>query len=411
MDSFFADLARALIRPGIFLLFGIVFLWVWGLERKRPWILYVAVACLALAAAMVSHYLAWPGGIAPSAVFSGLLYTVAVLAACEGLLLRAGRRFGLRFDCAMLALLTGLIWYFMYVTPSLWTRIYIQNFGYGALLLLTTFRLAGLRHGRLTDRVLFWVLLGFSVQFFVRTSLTLGLSTPESGAAFIASPFWNSLQLSLTVFGAGLAFVILIAAVTDMMEDLRRERDSDPLTGTLNRRGLDEQVRRVFRKAGPVPASVVVCDIDHFKSINDTFGHDAGDRVLQAFGSLLKESVRPQDVVARTGGEEFSILLTGVGENDAIEIANRIRRRFKSMAFEFEAGTRLVTASFGVAERQPGELFSMTTKRADERLYKAKKTGRNRVVGGSRSRSDTPTVLPSSPARVLKMDDQDRFAP
>lgn len=381
MDNFYADLARVMIRPGIFLLFGVAFLWVWALERKRSWILNVAAACLTLGVAMIFHFLAWPGGAAPASIVSGFLYTIAVLAACEGLLLRVNKSFSPRFHFAVLALLTGLLWYFMYVEPSLWTRIYIQNFGYGALLLLTTFRLTGLQHGSLTDRVLFWVMLGFSVQFFVRTSLTLGFSAPEKGMAFVASPFWNILQLSLTVFGAGLAFVILLAAVSDMMEALRHERDNDVLTGTLNRRGLEDQVHRLFRNAVPGSVSIIVCDIDHFKSINDTFGHDAGDVVLQAFGSLLKQEVRPQDLVARTGGEEFSVVLRAAGEKDALEIADRIRLGFETMKFNFEPGTRLVTASFGVAERCPGESFSSTSKRADERLYEAKRAGRNRVVG------------------------------
>lgn len=382
MDNVYAELMRALIRPGIFLLFGLVFLWAWSIERKRSWIPYIAIACLALAAAWTAHLLAWPGGIAQNAVFSGFLYTLAVVAACEGLLLRAGKRFGLPFDCAILVSVTGLLWVFTYPVPSLWARVYIQNFGYGAMLLFTSGRLAELRCGRVADRLLFWVMLGFSVQFFVRTSLTLGLSTPAGGAPFIASPFWNSLQLSLTVFGSALAFAVLIAAVTDMMEDLRRERDSDPLTMVLNRRGLDDQARRLFRKPEALPISVILCDIDHFKSINDTFGHDVGDKVLRAFGALLKDSVRPQDVVARTGGEEFTILIVGMGETRAIQVAERIRSRFKSTAFRFEPLDRFVTASFGVAEHQPGESLFITTKRADSRLYDAKRAGRDRVVGG-----------------------------
>lgn len=384
MDSTFSDIARAMIRPGIFMLFGFVFLWVWGLDRTRSWILCVAVSSFMLAAAMVSHFLAWPGGPKPAAVFCGFLYTLSVLCACEGLLLRTGKRCGLYFDCTMLALVTGLLWIFTYASPSLWARIYIQNFGYGALLLFTSFRLAELRHGNATDRILFWILLGFSVQFFIFTSLTLGLSTPESGKAFVASPFWGGLQLSLTVFGSGLAFAVLIAAITDMMEDLRRERDSDPLTGALNRRGLAEQVRRQFRNPTSL-ASVIVCDIDHFKSINDTFGHDAGDAVLRAFGLLLNDIVRDNDIVARTGGEEFMILLRATVEDHAAEVADRIRHRFKTTVFEFEVGKLLATASFGVAEQQPEELIETTVKRADGRLYEAKNTGRNRVFASKDS--------------------------
>jgi diguanylate cyclase (GGDEF)-like protein len=120
-------------------------------------------------------------------------------------------------------------------------------------------------------------------------------------------------------------------------------------------------------KPETMPLSVIVCDIDHFKSINDTFGHDAGDNVLRAFGSLLKDSVRAQDVGPPTGGEEFTILLAATGEDQAVEIAHRVRSRFKATAFVFGSGTRLVTASFGVAERRLGEPFFITAKKADDR--------------------------------------------
>ncbi len=111
------------------------------------------------------------------------------------------------------------------------------------------------------------------------------------------------------------------------------------------------------------------------------------DEVLRVFGALLKDSTRPQDVVARTGGEEFTILLMATDETRAIRIADRIRSRFKSTPFGFEPAGRSVTASFGVAEQRPGETLSMTTKRADGRLYAAKKAGRDRVVGGDDSQT------------------------
>lgn len=384
MDITFADIARALIRPGIFLLFGGVFLWAWSVERKRTWLLYIAVACIMLCLAILAHFFLFPGRSEPKAVASGFLYTIAVLAACEGLLLRGAKGLGWSFMAVTLFLMTALLWYFAYPAPSLWARIYIQNFGYGALLLYVAFRLMGLRHGKVPDRVLFWVLLGFAIQFFVRTVWTIGFSTPEGGVAFAASPFWNSLQFSLTVFGAALAFAVLVAAITDMIEDLRKERDRDPLTGLLNRRGLEEGLRSWSRSSRTEPVSIVLGDLDHFKSINDTFGHDAGDQVLKDFGRLLKSNIRPQDIAARTGGEEFTLLLMGLDEDGAVDVADRIRRRLKSTPFEFIAGTRLVTASFGVAEQLPGEPFSTTMKRADERLYEAKGAGRNRIMSGDR---------------------------
>jgi diguanylate cyclase len=107
--------------------------------------------------------------------------------------------------------------------------------------------------------------------------------------------------------------------------------------------------------------------------------------VLRAFGLLLNDIVRDNDIVARTGGEEFMILLPATVEDHAAEVADRIRHRFKTTVFEFEVGKLLATASFGVAEQQPEELIETTVKRADGRLYEAKNAGRNRVFASKDS--------------------------
>lgn len=382
MDNSVASLARVLIWPGIFVLFGLMFFWAWALEKTRHYLQLLSFACIVFACALGSQILGWPSGTGPNAIFSGVLYTTAVLAAVEGMLLRSGKRFGLRFDGLVLCVITGLLWYFCYVTPNLLVRIYIQNFGYGAILLIAAVKLRALRHERLVDRLLFWVLFGFAVQFFPRTVITLGLSAPATLEAFRASLFWNVLQFSLAIFGAGLAFVLLTAALTDVMDDLRQERDSDPLTGALNRRGLDGRLKHLLRVKESAPVGVVVCDIDHFKSINDRFGHGAGDDVLRALGRLLKRVVRPQDLVVRTGGEEFTIILPDADEGHAGDVAERIRVEFQAMLFEFLPAGQVVTASFGTAQWSREESFDEVVERADARLYEAKASGRNRVVGG-----------------------------
>ncbi|MCC2608852.1 GGDEF domain-containing protein [Neorhizobium petrolearium] len=381
MDNSIASLARVLIWPGIFVLFGLMFLWAWALERRRPYLLLLALGCTVFASAAASQILGWPSGTGPNAIFSGFLYTVAVLATAEGMLLRSGKRLGLRLDGAILCAVTGLLWYFCYVAPNLLARIYVQNFGYGAILLMAALRLRSLRHERLVDRLLFWTLFGFSVQFFPRTIITVGFSAPGSLEAFRTSLFWNVLQFSLAIFGAGLAFLLLTAALTDVMDDLRRERDSDPLTGALNRRGLDERLKHLLRKRSGTSVSVIVCDIDHFKSVNDRFGHSAGDEVLRSFAQLLKVNVRSQDLVVRTGGEEFTIILPDADEDQAAEVAERIRAEFQVAPFEFSSGTRVMTASFGIAQLSAKETVEAAMERADQRLYAAKAGGRNTVVG------------------------------
>lgn len=157
---------------------------------------------------------------------------------------------------------------------------------------------------------------------------------------------------------------------------LARLTKLDPLTGLLNRRGLDAQIEAPARTA----ASVIVADLDHFKAINDRFGHATGDRVLVMVADVLAGVVRRGDSVARTGGEEFLVVLPGAPLAAALRIAEQARARIESSAVDGPAGPVRVTSSFGVAEVGPGETIEAATARADAALYEAKRQGRNRVL-------------------------------
>lgn len=155
---------------------------------------------------------------------------------------------------------------------------------------------------------------------------------------------------------------------------------TDPLTGAGNRRHLDErfvlEVDRAQRYDKQL--SVVIADLDHFKAINDTYGHNAGDEVLKAVAAVIRGSMRATDIMARFGGEEFVLLLPETGRVGAELLAERIRR-----ALELQPVGGLaqpVTASFGVAIARASESAKDVLKRADEALYQAKHAGRNRVV-------------------------------
>jgi diguanylate cyclase (GGDEF)-like protein len=376
MDSAIVRTTLQLVLPGILLIFGISFVGAWLLERKRDYLLVLAGACILFALGAASQIFGLPPGIGPNAVVSGAIYTAAVVAASEGLLRRSQKRFGLDVDLALVAGFAVLLAYYFYVERSLLARVYIQNFGYGLILLVTALRLSSLARGRMVDRVLFWVLLIFAVQFFPRTLLTIGFSAPTDKVAFGNSVFWQALQLSLAVLGASLAMAILAAAVADVIDDLRREREVDHLTGAFNRRGFEDRISGPLRKG---QHSLVVCDIDRFKSINDTHGHDVGDLVLQAVARELNRSVRKRDVVGRLGGEEFAVFLPDTDAAEAHECAERLRVAIAQCEFE-QPGVAPVTASFGVATQTAGEAWAPLYKRVDARLYEAKRSGRNRTV-------------------------------
>jgi diguanylate cyclase (GGDEF)-like protein/PAS domain S-box-containing protein len=153
----------------------------------------------------------------------------------------------------------------------------------------------------------------------------------------------------------------------------------DPLTGLYNRRALDTKFQHLFTNAviNNEPLSIIMGDIDHFKSINDTYGHQQGDGVLRDVAKILLENTRTIDICSRWGGEEFIIILPGSSMEKAFEIAERIRRAIESTT---AINTRAVTCSFGVAKKEAGDSIKEIFKRVDENLYVAKKNGRNKTV-------------------------------
>jgi diguanylate cyclase (GGDEF)-like protein len=160
---------------------------------------------------------------------------------------------------------------------------------------------------------------------------------------------------------------------------------TDTLTGIANRRIFLESLGASisFAQRHQTPLSIIMADLDDFKSVNDTFGHNTGDQVLQAFATLLMENSRQEDLAARFGGEEFIMLLPGTGAEEAAVLGERLRRDWKEM--NFQGFSMRVTASFGVAAYQPGNTVDGFIERADQALYDAKIMGKNQVVVGEDS--------------------------
>jgi diguanylate cyclase (GGDEF)-like protein len=164
---------------------------------------------------------------------------------------------------------------------------------------------------------------------------------------------------------------------------VRRMTVTDPLTRIANRRGLMSALRMEssFSDRHKVPLSVIAFDVDHFKRVNDTYGHDVGDQVLRHVAQLASKGCRTEDLVGRSGGEEFLVVLPATDEASAALVAERMRAR---LATPPVCNSELrVTASFGVAQRAPGEAIDSVLVRADRALYDAKDCGRNTVARAS----------------------------
>jgi diguanylate cyclase (GGDEF)-like protein len=164
----------------------------------------------------------------------------------------------------------------------------------------------------------------------------------------------------------------------------KRMASLDPLTGVANRRGVEQFTAAAMRQARSrhEPLAVLALDLDRFKQINDNYGHAAGDRVLQHIARACQDALRDNDLLGRIGGEEFLVVLPGSDLHDAAEVAERLRGRIEALTLEdLPTGLR-TTISIGVAQMTPRDSgFADLEQRADLALYRAKSSGRNRVVG------------------------------
>ena len=216
--------------------------------------------------------------------------------------------------------------------------------------------------------------------FLLRTPLATVM--PWIADSQVYESVWLTvLSFEALLFTIAIAF-ILLAMAKERTELLHKTASLvDPLTGIPNRRAFLEGAAAMAQRidAEPRPAAVLLIDLDHFKSINDSFGHALGDRVLRVFAETACANIGPSDLIGRLGGEEFAIALYDVDRARALDVAEAIRRSFEEIASEVDGHLVAATCSIGIAVSEEGPLdMSELLARADEALYSAKERGRNR---------------------------------
>jgi len=176
----------------------------------------------------------------------------------------------------------------------------------------------------------------------------------------------------------------IVAEQAERIVDLQAEASQDPLTAVANRRAFDHWLPRLIQgcQSTDTPFAMAILDLDHFKGVNDTYGHPFGDVVLQAAAKSMLDAVRQDDIVARVGGEEFAVLIKGAVPNVARVVAERIRSDIAKLVLQPEPDTDrvIVTASAGIANLRPDDTAETLYARADRGLYQAKGDGRDRLV-------------------------------
>lgn len=231
------------------------------------------------------------------------------------------------------------------------------------------------------DKVLCAVLWVSVAQFLAKPWIMAGVGgNGASAAGYIQTTYALFSQTIGSLVSFALAMATLAVYVRTMLADAAVRSETDELSRLLNRRGFEDKADALLTASqrAAVPVCLVICDLDHFKAVNDTYGHEAGDRVIVAFADVLRRAAGPHPV-GRIGGEEFAVVLSGVDLASARLFAEGARVAFAGARIVGLPETHVATASFGVAEHDAGESYGDLIRRADLALYEAKKSGRDCV--------------------------------
>jgi diguanylate cyclase (GGDEF)-like protein len=281
-----------------------------------------------------------------------------------------------------------------------------------AFLWLTAFEFWRGRDERLLSRwPAIFILFCHGAIFLLRSPLSIALG--PAGDPALASAWISVISTEEVLATISIAFILLAMAKERTELHHKTAAMVDPLTGLANRRAFLDSAAQLTQTqtARDVPVAVFMIDLDRFKSVNDRFGHSVGDEVLRIFAESAQVNLRPSDIVARLGGEEFAVLLSDACRDNAFKVAERIRSTFAALAATVGGHAVNATASIGVAIIQdPRQDVHALLAQADQALYRAKARGRNRVVvigldlfmeggaGAASAATDLPLAAPASEA-------------
>jgi diguanylate cyclase (GGDEF)-like protein len=231
----------------------------------------------------------------------------------------------------------------------------------------------------LVDRAFLALLFATSAHFMLKSLFSVVIGAGRTPKDYAFSTYALISQSTTAVLMVMTGLMLLAVLVLQIMADERTNSEVDTLSTLFNRRGFDAHSERALRRRPGGPHAMILCDLDHFKKINDTYGHVSGDAVIRLFGQLLSASAPDNAVIGRIGGEEFCVLLPGVPLDAAMMLAQALRGSFAMQAIPGLPASFHPTASFGVTVFDGATDLSTALRHADRALYDAKAAGRNCV--------------------------------
>lgn len=374
----------SLLTPLLLLFLGAGQMGLWRMWPKHLSLMWMGSAFVSLSVAIAVQMLWRPAALlALVGVFSAC-YLLGFACMGKALACRMKVRFDTPAALALCVLCMGLQIWCTVGAPSLSARVYILNLAGMAIFGLPLLYWRLMRVHSIFDQVLRWVFVLYILTGVIRLMVLLPQSQGAQHEDFTQTSFWLGVHVVCMALGMLAASAMFFAVLEEVLEKLHTDSNMDALTEVLNRRGWDARLQKLQQLEAADAAqsyALLLVDLDHFKSINDTLGHAAGDRVLMQTARLLKRQVRGHDLVCRHGGEEFIVLLVGATLHIAQQVAERICKQMQTLDLPLLQG-QPVTMSIGVASLrslQPADM-AQAMEAADQQLYAAKREGRNRVA-------------------------------
>lgn len=374
------------INPVVGLLFALTFFLIWRQQPDRIHILHWATAFSLGSIGFSFEFLNYFNPMFRLSDGANIFVPICVLLIARGLCLRYTGRAPTRLMVLILGATYITACWVNFVHQSAFGRGLAVSIGIVALLSVATGAMLKYRARDKIDLGILLTLLSAAILVLSRPVLSFFIEGPPKIGVIEDTSFW---AVSLKVAGLycllvfAILFMLRIAA--DLLEDLNQQSVTDSLSGLLNRRGIFAAAETLALEAtSALPISVLLLDIDHFKRVNDNYGHQTGDKVIRTLADLMRSSAPESAMVGRLGGEEFAIFLPNTGSMAALAFAEALRTSIRLQDHAGIPATHPVTVSIGVTEGT-GEDLELLLHLADIGLYKAKDSGRDQVQMSGRA--------------------------
>ena len=373
---------QALLTPLTAAIFAITFFIVWSRDRTRRAVLAIALGYTGLSVGFFISQLTPDSLGRANIVVTNIPYALGCIAMVWGILHRVGIDTPMRILGGIAVIGGGLGIVSLQFGNSVEADLYIANTTYGLIFAVAALLLWLKADDDMIERILLIVIVINVVQMFARPPLSF-MFTQDMAATgnYRDTVYYTALTMIMALGSLVLGLTLIAACIKDQFTAVHDDFAKDRLSGLLTRRAFEGRVREAIADAqqNKVPLAFIIGDIDHFKQVNDIWGHQVGDSAIEAFGSLVLRTVRDKDICGRVGGEEFCILVWNADATIAASLAERLRIGITGIHIAGMSSDTHLTASFGTAGLQPEEGYRKLFARADQALYRAKEAGRNAV--------------------------------